>query len=537
MNALVGERYEIMEQIGEGGAAIVYKARDILLDRPVALKVLREQYCLDPAFVGRLRQEARAAAGLSHPHIVEVYDYGKSDDHYYLVMQYVEGQNLKEYLSKRAPLPADQAVEIAQQILAGLQAAHTKGIVHRDMKPQNVLLTPEGVAKVGDFGLAKALSTPAITEAGMTIGSVHYLSPEQALGETATLASDIYAVGIILYEMLTGQLPFDGERAVQIALKHVRETPLSPRRLVPSIPLALEKIVLKAMAKDPQQRWSNASEMQQALEEYLALSRQATVPLSTLPWRRKGTPSKPPAQRRAIPAKRPTGKSIGILPFLLPLLLLSVFVLAGLGVLLVLSRGGLPLAQPTPQATAAQSVGAAPSPTAITPPIVTISPRPTILSPAAGSPSQTEIVLEDTSFNGSFRNPGESTYKGATATWLYGTRTDYSVMSAVFYLRDRPKGQATLTIRGMDSPDREKTRIVVLINDNVVFKGLNPFPDEVPAASEGPWGTHSWEFPNTFLQAGRNILTIKNLENSPNTDAPPWFMLDWAKIEFRETVE
>ncbi|MDO8670398.1 MAG: Stk1 family PASTA domain-containing Ser/Thr kinase [Dehalococcoidia bacterium] len=275
-------RYRLIELVGQGGMAKVYRAEDQLLGRFVAVKVLREQYASDKAFLGRFLQEARSAGSLSHANIVNVFDVGDEAGRYFIVMEFVEGTSLKDMIQKEAPFPVGRVVSIASQICAGLQAAHVKNIVHRDVKPQNVLVTPEGQVKIADFGIARALGDASFSETGQIFGSIHYLSPEQAQGKPATPASDIYALGVVCYEMLTGRLPFSGETVVGVALRHIQEAPLSPHQLNPAIPPTLEAIVLKALAKDPAARYGSAKEMGQALREYTELGGQATGVINTV---------------------------------------------------------------------------------------------------------------------------------------------------------------------------------------------------------------------------------------------------------------
>ncbi len=258
--------------------ATVYKARDNILGRIVAVKILREQYAEDAPFVARFRREAQAAANLTHPNIVSVYDVGQDGDTHYIVMEFVAGQSLKELLNKTpgAPLPLERAVNIAAQILAGLEYAHRSGLIHRDIKPQNILITGDGTVKVTDFGIAKSVSDLSLTDAGTALGTANYFSPEQAKGERVTPQSDIYALGVTLFEMITGRLPFESENAVGLAYKHISEPPPSPRTLNPNVPLRLEAIVLKALAKDPIQRYGSAAEMERSLRS-LQLSGQQTT--------------------------------------------------------------------------------------------------------------------------------------------------------------------------------------------------------------------------------------------------------------------
>lgn len=262
---VVSGRYELGRQLGAGGMARVYVAHDRLLDREVAVKVLAEPYASDPQFVERFRREASAAAQLNHPNIVAVYDRGEVDGSYYIVMEYLPGPDLKQVIRRRAPLPPGQAIDYALQILAALGAAHRRDVIHRDVKPQNVLVAEDGHLKVTDFGIARAGADGGMTEAGAVIGTAQYLSPEQARGDDVTTASDCYAVGIVLYEMLTGRVPFDGDRPVAVAMKQISDVPAPPRTVEPSIPLELDAVVMRALAKRPSERFRTAEEFSGAL--------------------------------------------------------------------------------------------------------------------------------------------------------------------------------------------------------------------------------------------------------------------------------
>ncbi|WP_418790478.1 Stk1 family PASTA domain-containing Ser/Thr kinase [Phosphitispora sp. TUW77] len=258
---LLGNRYEIVSRLGGGGMAVVYKARDTLLNRQVTVKVLRSEFTSDEEFVSRFRREAQAVAKLSHPNIVSIYDVGQDGEIHYIVMEYIEGRNLKEIIKEHGKLPVDQAVDIARQICEGLNDAHENGIVHRDVKPHNILVTDNGRVKVTDFGIAQIVSSVTITNSSTIVGSVHYFSPEQAKGETTGVKSDIYSVGVVLYEMLTGKVPFEGETPIAIALKHIKSDPVPPRSLNPAVLPDLERIILKAMHKDTTMRYLNAGDM------------------------------------------------------------------------------------------------------------------------------------------------------------------------------------------------------------------------------------------------------------------------------------
>ncbi|TFE31845.1 Stk1 family PASTA domain-containing Ser/Thr kinase [Cohnella luojiensis] len=254
-------RYELLARVGGGGMALVYKARDLLLNRFVAVKVLRQQFTHDEDFVKRFRREAQAAASLSHPNIVSIYDVGQVEDTHYIVMEFIDGANLNEIIRERAPLQADEAVKITAQICDALEHAHHNQIIHRDIKPHNILIGNNGRVKVTDFGIARAVTSSTITQTGSVIGSVHYFSPEHAKGVTTGEKSDLYSLGIVLYQMVTGRLPFLGESPISVALKHLQDPFEQPRKVNPYIPQSVENIILRAMRKNPQERYQSAKEM------------------------------------------------------------------------------------------------------------------------------------------------------------------------------------------------------------------------------------------------------------------------------------
>lgn len=258
---IIGNRYEVLEKIGIGGMATVYKAKDNILKRNVAVKVLRDEFTTDEEFIKRFNTEAQAAASLTHPNIVSIYDVGHEDNLYFIVMELIQGKTLKQIITEDGVLPWKWSINIAIQIASALEIAHKNNIVHRDIKPHNIIITEDGVAKVTDFGIAKAVSNSTITAFGTTIGSVHYFSPEHARGGYTDAKSDIYSLGVVMYEMMTGRVPFDADTPVSIALKHMQEKPVEPIKLNPSIPYAVNKIIMKAMQKEVALRYSSATEM------------------------------------------------------------------------------------------------------------------------------------------------------------------------------------------------------------------------------------------------------------------------------------
>lgn len=261
MSKIIAERYELLELIGQGGMADVYLAKDIILNRTIAIKILRTSLAKDPIYVTRFQREASAAAALSHKNIVEIYDVGEDEDKYYIVMEYVPGTTLKELILKRGALHYVEAIDIMKQVVGGIAKAHQLGIIHRDLKPQNILVTDSGVAKIADFGIASMQSLEQVTQTEVIMGSLHYLAPEIARGEKATVQSDIYALGIAFYELLRGEVPFNGESPVNIALKHMQDDLPSLLEFNPSIPQSVENIIIKATAKNLNDRYHNATEM------------------------------------------------------------------------------------------------------------------------------------------------------------------------------------------------------------------------------------------------------------------------------------
>jgi beta-lactam-binding protein with PASTA domain len=265
----LSDRYELADKLGAGGMAEVYLGRDRVLGRTVAVKTLLDQHAGDPHFIERFRREAQNAASLNHPNVVSVYDTGADGNTQYIVMEYVEGRTLREVIREEGPLLPERAAEIAADVCAGLSFAHQHGIVHRDVKPANIMVTPAGIVKVADFGIARAVSGETVTQTAMVLGTAQYFSPEQAQSAAVDARSDIYSLGVVLYEMLTRQVPFTGSSPVAIAYKHVKEAPMLPSRINPDVPPGLEAIVIKALAKNPSNRYQSAEEMRQDLLRYL----------------------------------------------------------------------------------------------------------------------------------------------------------------------------------------------------------------------------------------------------------------------------
>lgn len=271
--AKINDRYQIIKTLGEGGMANVYLAYDTILNRNVAVKILRGEFENDEKFIRRFQREALAASNLSHPNIVEIYDFGEDHGQNYIVMEYVDGKTLKQLIKKRGHLTITEVVDIMLQLTDGMAHAHDSYIIHRDIKPQNIMILENGMIKITDFGIAMAINSTQLTQTNSVMGSVHYLPPEQANGKGATIKSDIYSMGILMYELLTGEIPYKGDNAVEIALKHIKEPLPSIKSLIPSIPNSIENIILKATAKNPKNRYNDAREMFEDIKTSLDDSR------------------------------------------------------------------------------------------------------------------------------------------------------------------------------------------------------------------------------------------------------------------------
>jgi tRNA A-37 threonylcarbamoyl transferase component Bud32 len=404
---VIGGRYELQGLIGEGGAARVYRARDGVLDRIIAVKLLRDEYGADQEFVARFYREARAVASLSHPNIVDIYDYGAHDGTYFIAMQYIEGTDLKSILRREGRLAPARAIGIVDGALRALGAAHERGIIHRDVKPQNLLVrASDGLVKLTDFGVARAIGAVQVTAAGTTFGTAHYMAPEQSAGGAIGPATDLYAVGVVLFEALTGRLPFEGDTPLQIALQHQHAPPPAVTEFAPDVPPGLARVVERALAKDPLARFSSAQVMRQALDAALAdVPRQRAaaattplVPLPAVPSRRAPLapvreeagnipPGPPPGASR--PAAKAATARRGGLGCVLPLLGVLILLLTAALVVLARNFGSAP----RPEATAVS--GVLPEPTgaavALASPTATATPPPPTPTPRAPTAVPTEV--------------------------------------------------------------------------------------------------------------------------------------------------
>ena len=265
-NKLLAGRYELIEKIGDGGMAVVYKAKDKLLNRYIAIKILRPEFTKDASFVENFKRESQAAAGLSHPNIVAVYDVGREGNINYIVMELIDGRTLSDIIAEEAPMDYRKVIDITRQVASALSVAHNNKIIHRDVKPQNIMITKDGTVKLADFGIAKAVNDATLSTGSKIIGSVHYFSPEQARGNYVDERSDIYSLGIVMYEMLTGKVPFDGDNPVTVALKHINEEIKPPSELVSGIPPQLERSVMKCANKFQTNRYTSAGELIEDLD-------------------------------------------------------------------------------------------------------------------------------------------------------------------------------------------------------------------------------------------------------------------------------
>jgi serine/threonine protein kinase len=304
-------RYEIREHIATGGMATVYKAWDTRVERIVAIKVLRSLAKSDNNAVERFRREAHAAARLSHPNAVTIYDFLEERGEHFLIMEYVEGVNLKQRLAQKGMLSAEEAIDITCQICSVLQVAHAQGFIHRDIKPQNIMITPDGQAKLTDFGIVRVMEAAGLTNSGIVLGTADYLAPEQARGEKLSPASDLYSLGVVLYEMLAGRPPFIGSSAVQVAMQHANKIPPPPSMYNPRIPRSLEAVIKKALQKQPQARYANGEEMRKALQESLktSLEEGATIP-GSFPAVEPPPGRRPSGQVAASPRPAPSSRSV-----------------------------------------------------------------------------------------------------------------------------------------------------------------------------------------------------------------------------------
>lgn len=591
---MIAGRYRLLGRVGQGAAAEVYRAQDTRLDRIVAIKLLRDTYSDDPVFSQRFQNEARAAARLLNPFIVDVYDYDQADGRYFISMAYIEGQNLKDYLAARAPLTEQETRRLTEQLLRGLAAAHKAGLVHRDMKPQNVLVDSNGNLKITDFGIAKAMGDAGITQTGIALGTPHYLSPEQASGFEVTPRSDLYAVGVIMYEMLSGRLPFEGDNPMRVSYSHVFDDPAPLKEVAPHVSDAMAAVVERAMAKDPDDRYTSANDMLAALEATAhSAQRSGATPIPTRNI--SSVRESPTQQMRATSEGEPhrSRRKYAVLLLLALLILVggwyifsnklplpsqehniagptstrpgnvasnitTTMVTTTIGTRPRTAKTSVPVPQvslpptlqrttpPSPtdtvQPTPTETSTATPSPTptaTLAPsktPTATVTPTTTPTQQPAPEAQHARIFLNDNQFTGGYSNMRGN--RGRSSRWVYSSLTKYARMSATFKIKSNPSnGYATILIEGLDSEDSPKTHILIQINGHTVFNDQDPLQNDQPSSSDYSQPSHNWssmtvKIPVSYLKTGANRLTITNTERRGGFGEPPWFMLDYAVISF-----
>jgi serine/threonine-protein kinase len=572
VNTYLGQYY-LTEIVGRGSTSVVYKAYQSSLNRNVAVKVLAAD--IDPQFEARFRREAQAVAQLQHSNILPIYDFGEENGRPYFVMQYVEGSATLDGAVAAGPFEPLAALRLILPLLSALGYAHARGVVHRDIKPANIMLPRPDWPLLADFGIAKMIDdSQPLTPPGQSVGTAIYMAPERATSTAVDARADLYALGVVLYEMLTGRVPFDGASPVEVLRKHIHAPVPPPRQINPALPAIVEPVLLRALEKDPDQRFGSAEEMAAAIQGLIGQieRQQAQRQLQQLLGQPGAAPS--PYETReltetgmAAVRQRNNRLTIGILALAL---------LLGLGGLIALRRASVsaggtaenpPTLEAAPSATAAVAASAptADAPTlgagpAATAPIAgaPASPRP-VASPAPARPTDapatqapptrppaavatpmvsqsggaTTIRLEDTAWQGGFRPAAGRTYGGRTATWIYGSSTEYSVMRATFEASGQPAGTATLLVEGMDSEGRPKTPISIKINGVEIYNGPNPLPDDDIPLETGTWSSYAWSFDGALIHSGRNEISISNLEPGAFS-LPPFFMLDFAELTFTE---
>jgi serine/threonine-protein kinase len=559
----LGRRYVLGEELGRGGVGVVYVGYDLEARRSVAIKVLRPEHTDDDEALARFEQEARIARQISHENVARVYDFGRDGDSRYLVLELL-GPTLKDLLKERKRIPAGSAARIMSQVLAGLGAAHRAGIVHRDVKPQNVLFAVDSgqpavlQVKVVDFGIARIIGGRSHTAAGRFFGTAYYVSPEQASGQQVGPASDLYSAGVVLYELLTGEVPFNGESDLAILRKHVEEAPRPPSKIASEVPPRLEAVVLRALEKQPERRWPDASAMRAALASYDTPAGQPLAAAATRPFLLPSKVILPPNERekqrekerdsRGAPAVAPNGSARSLLGRLRSLLRGSAkppvrqatvplatvtrsrpatsrdrpaadrdrsaapigFALLLLAaVVLGLALGGVALS--------AAPFGAWPTSAPTTPATATRA--------VPGGASAQRVALPSDAFDGGCLD-GTLPAKVLGGTLILGQSSTCPRAVAQFDLADKPRAGATLRLTALASP-LEAPEVAVLLNDRQVFKGRLALPQD-----GGP-GEASLPVPDGTLRTGRNRLEIRNLASGAQPEVGPWLALFSGEIGWR----
>jgi serine/threonine protein kinase len=555
-NVIAG-RYEMLERIGQGGMSKVYKGRDLSLDRIVAIKLLRDEYGANPDFVERFLREARSIASLTGDYIINIYDYGQDGDTYYIISEFVDGSDLKALIQQSGRLSPERATEIMRNLLLALKPAHDAGIIHRDVKPQNILVSKNGIAKLADFGIARVRDSVQMTKTGAIMGTASYMSPEQARGEKVNHQADLYAAGIVLYEMLTGALPFHGDTTLDTLMAHLHQ----PIPDLSGLPPRLAKVTRRALAKTTAERYKSADEMLADLDTnttspgYSVATSEETAYSPVVPpqLNQPVYPTQPPVnqpqyaplpqntaqqqyapppqntaqqqyappQQYAVPQQnygqvpqeqvreRETGKSRA--GWLLPLfLLLTLLVAGGIAALFLLRNPENP--QPTTTANQTATPG---SPT-------TAAARATTAAPQTTQPAQqtrpVNVNIAAGQLDGAYERDDKTLF-GRTNRALYGAGSGYNEGRITLNLDAAPPGAVTLRLTGLDDERQGvKCDFEVVVNDRQVFRGANSFPD-TPRTDNGLggsdrlWGGMSVEIPAGVLKAGRNTIVLRN--NTP----------------------
>lgn len=544
---LIGGRYRLEHRIGDGRSAVTYRAYDVVLRRPVALKLLRPEYAADQVSSARFAREARAVAAVNHPHVVQVYDSGTHKGQAYLVMQYVAGRNLKQVLADEGPLAPDAAVRLGRRLLRGLGAIHAAGIVHRDVKPQNILVGDDGSLRVTDFGIARGPTGDTLTDDGATVGTAAYMAPEQIRGEPVSAATDLYAIGVVLFELLTGRLPFAIEHPVATMLVRLQQPAPAPSRFAYGIPPALDKAILRALAKAPAARYASAAEMERALDAAIS------------PHTASHQPIKP-----------------GRVADWFGALLLALIALALLGGALAatLGRGSDDPTAEVPTGVAERVVAAPPAPTAtarvirapvvsaarpsvtVSNPTVTEPPAATELPPATKAPrprptSTAAIVpVQDVAptradavapmalqfgaadWQGGYYR-GDAAWYGRAWTAIYGAQSQYPRASLTISLPAAPSATATLSITGLDDEWAGSNSIAVSVNGVEIFSGPSSFSswDGVGQGDRAAWAAAQFTVPEGVLHKGVNEIVVANLAPSASFGQPPYVLVSDASLE------
>ena len=580
--SMLAGRYRIEAPIGQGAFASTYRATDTTLQRTVAVKLLRSHHAADVSFLARFEREARAAAQVNHPNVVQVHDYGHDDDLVFIVMHFVAGPTLAEYIRDRERISSDEVVGIISQVLEGLQAIHERGIVHRDIKPQNILLEPDLTPKLGDFGVAHSGTESSLTQTGTTIGTAAYMAPEQATGEVSGPRADLYAVGAVLYELLTGKLPFTAATPVQVMYQHVNQDVTPPRQINPHIPASLEAVILRALAKRPEQRFASADEMRRALQlagrgtDEIFVSPPVSYADQPTQVNLETPPPVPPVRWRAPAGREEPARW----PYGLLFLAIVVAIVAVLAVAMVSTGGftllggngsdeatptaaGIGLATPEPDNPPAV---VEPEPTPVPPPptpepepepestpeppppTAEPEPEPTAEPPEPDAVQQfvqdvpanapfdpariPEEILEgpylgfgrdDFVEGGAYRRPDGVLY-GQPAAHLYSQATDFPSTTIVFDLTEVPARYAVVRIVGMDDESAATVPIRVSVNGYVIHEGPAPFGSEV-------WTDTAWRIGDlsAFLP-GENVLVVEIIAPEGEFGRPPWLLLSAMRI-------